>query len=371
MCCDYDMDELHQMTLFTIGPVQMYPHIIAEKGLPIPYFRTEEFSNQMLKMDNDFKQLLGTTSKTRCIYLTASGTGAMEAAVINCFDESDRLLIINGGTFGKRFCDICVVHNIPFDEISLPFGEELTREHLYRFENCGFTGLLVNLDETSTGQLYNVELLADFCQRNHMLFVADAITTFLCDPFEMDAFGIDVAILSSQKGLCLSPGISIIAANEKALETHILKKTPKTLYLNFKDYISNMERGQTPFTPAVGVLQELCSMVAYIRAYGKDRLLSDIEQRAAYFRQQISNLELKIPSYPLSNAITPVIFKQPIAKQVFLTLKNTYGLVVNPAGGTMAEYMIRVSHVGDLKHKDYDNLIKALEICIKEASSQI
>ena len=345
------------MKLFTIGPVQMYQHTLDVRSKNVPYFRTPEFSDIMLDTDKKLKEISGTRQDSKSVYLTASGTAAMEAAVINCFSVRDKLIVINGGTFGMRFAKICDIYGIPHEDISLSFEEKLSYEHFERFEGKNFTGLLVNLDETSTGQLYDIILIRDFCKRNNLCLVADAISTFLCDPFNMDDFGIDVAILSSQKGLCLSPGLSIILLNNKTVMTRVAENNPKTLYFDFKDYFNNILRGQTPFTPAVGILYELYDMLNVLLEKGVENHLREIASRAAYFRSRVNEINTRLPGYPLANAITPIIFGNPIATDLFNYLKDNFGIFVNPCGGAMSDFMLRISHAGDLSINDYDILI--------------
>ena len=242
------------MKLFTIGPVQMFPETLDIRAQQIPYFRTTEFSQMMLKTDLLLKKVAGTGPESKVIYLTASGTAAMEATVMNCFSSEDKVLVIAGGTFGQRFAEICRVHEIPSESIVLKFGEILTREVLEKYNDQGFTGMLVNLHETSTGQLYDIGIISEFCKRNGLYLIVDAISTFLCDEFYMDEWGIDVTILSSQKGFCLAPGLSMIVLNGKIIREKVLPKKVKSMYFNFNDYLCNIARGQTPFTPAVGIL---------------------------------------------------------------------------------------------------------------------
>ncbi len=347
------------MKLFTIGPVQMHPETLQVKEKPVPYFRTQEFSDFTFDMDRKFKQIIGAGPGSEVVYLTASGTAAMEAAVINCFGAEDKLLVIVGGTFGKRFADICAVHHIPHTNVELPFGEALTADYLAPYENKGYTGLLVNLDESSTGQLYDIRMLRDFCTRNGMLLVVDAITSFLCDPYDMDGFGVDVTIVSSQKGLALSPGLSMIALNEKAVR-RTMEMDPGVMYFDFKDYYLNMKRGQMPFTPAIGTFMELSDMLDRILAAGLENHLRHIAENAAYFRARVGSFGGSLPGYPLSNAITPVVFREPICMDLFRAL-YARGLVINPVGGERAKTMIRVAHVGDLCLADYDELIAAIQ----------
>ncbi len=354
------------MKLFTIGPVEMHERTLKLKAEQVPYFRNSSFSEMMLETDRLLKWALNTEKSTHCMYLTASGTAAMEAAVMNVFTTSDKLLVVVGGTFGKRFSQICDVHKLPHTDIVLEQGDQLTQDILDEYDGKGYTGFLVNLDETSTGQLYDINIISSFCKRNGCVLLVDAITSFLCDKYDMDRYGIDVTIMSSQKGLCVSPGISVVAINDRTFMQRVMQNSPATLYFDFKDYEKNISRGQTPFTPAVGILYEIHDFLLYLKEKGLENHLSEIDARAKRFRNRISEIGGRLPEYPLSNAITPVIFDEPIARRLYLELAEKYGMVVNPTGESMEEYQIRVSHVGALTLEDYDKLIEAIKEIISE-----
>ncbi len=352
--------KIEDYKLFTIGPTQMYQSTLEVRKHVVPYFRTAEFSNLMLDNERLIKKLQFANEESKVVFLTASGSGAMEASVINCFDGSDKLLIISGGTFGERFEKICEIHNIPFEALKLGADEELKASHFDEFNNKGFTGLLVNIDETYTGQLYDINIIKDFCERNDMYLVVDAISSFLADPYYMEQNNIDVTIVSSQKGLCLAPGLSIITLSPRMVDK-INKIDVKSLYFDYKDYFKNMERGQTPFTPAVGVCFELNDMLHKIDEQGIEDRIKEVKDRCDYFRGRISSLPIHLPSYPLSNAISPIRFEKDIAMDFFVYLKDKKHIMVNPVGGELGKRSIRVSHVGDLVNDDYDYLIDEIK----------
>ncbi len=346
--------------LFTIGPAQMYASTLEIRSHVVPYFRTAEFSQVMLDNAKLLKKLEGAEENAEVIVLTASGSGAMEATVTNCFDCHDKLLVICGGTFGERFVKICEIHGFPHEVIYLGEDEELKGEHLERFADGGFTGLLVNIDETYTGQLYDLHMISEFCKREGMYLIVDAISSFLCDPYEAAANYVDATIVSSQKGLCLAPGLSLVTLSPRMVN-RLNKIDPHSLYFDFKDYILNMKRGQTPFTPAVGVCFELNDMLHKIDRQGLDKRLSEVKARCDYFRGLLNELPVHIPSFPLSNAITPVRFEKEIAKEFFEYLKNEKHVMVNPVGGELGKRSIRVSHVGSLALDDYDMLVREMK----------
>ena len=350
------------MRLFTIGPVEMRDEIRALGGEAVPYFRTPEFSDLMLDSARLLKKLMGTAETSQSIYLTASGSGAMEAAVLNCFTPEDRLLIVNGGSFGQRFVDICHLHGIPYEEIRLSFGEVLSEKHFAAFADTPLTGVLVNIDETSTGQLYDIQLISDFCRRRGLYLMVDAISSFLCDPYEMDRSGIDVTIISSQKGLCVPPGMSVVLLNRRIWEERVEKSPLRSLYFDFRAYAADFARGQTPFTPAVGICVQMNRALHLIEAQGLASHLAHIAEVARDFREKaVARLPVKVPAYPLSNAITPLLFPKGNAYRVFERLKDSCDIMVNPTGGSLHDTVLRVAHIGKTETKDNDVLLQAME----------
>ncbi len=346
--------------LFTIGPVEMYPETLEIGAKQVPYFRNDEFSQIVFSACDGLKRLL-FNKNGEIILLACSGTGAMEATIINCFTKEDNLLIIDGGSFGHRFCKICEVHEIPFKAIKVENGETLTNVMIEdAISNEKFTGLIVNLDETSNGQLYDIDMLADVCKSHDLFFVVDAISSFLADEINMDKHGIDATIVSSQKALSLAPGLSIVSLSERMLK-RVKNIDSKSVYFDFKDYLKNAERGQTPFTPAIRLIIELEDRVKAIEEKGIENIINETEKIAIYFRKRIKEIGLDYPSYPLSNALTPVILPDENADAIYRKLIDEYGFTVNPNSGDYAKSMFRVSHVGNHSIEDTEELICAID----------
>ncbi len=348
------------MKLFTVGPVEMFQETLELSGKQLPYFRTNEFSEVMLDNERLFKKSIGAQGNDKTVFLTASGSGAMEATILNCFSRNDRVLVINGGTFGQRFVDICKVHGIPFDEISLSFDATLTLEMLEENYCKEHTALLVNIHETSNGKLYDIGMLSRFCADKSLFFVIDAISSYLADDINFNKYNVDALIVSSQKALALAPGISIVQVSEKLYEERIDGKETRTFYFDFYSHIKNLERGQTPFTPAVGILLELNQRLKQIDSIGVAEVVEHRKKMANMFRTEASKLGYEVPQYTLSNALTPLIVK-PHAKQFYEILRKRYDMMVTPSGGSMADVLVRVGHLGNLEWKDYELLLGAMD----------
>ena len=327
----------------------------------VPYFRTPEFSKIMFENENLMKKFAKADENARVVFLTGSGTAAMEAAVINVFDTKDKVLIVNGGSFGQRFVKICQIHQIPYTEIKLEIGKKLTQEMLDQYDGKDYTGFLVNIHETSTGVHYDPVMISEFCKKNNMFLLVDAISSFLADEFDMEKLGVDLMLTGSQKALACPPGISVIVLSEHAVQ-RVYEKTPQCLYLDLKEALKNGERGQTPFTPAVGILRQIHARLLEIeKVGGVEAETAKIASLAADFREKIKDMPFEIPSESMSNAVTPLHPLNVSAYKIFETLKDEYHIWVCPNGGDLAEKIFRVGHIGALTTDDNTSLVEALK----------
>ena len=347
------------MLNFTIGPVMSGETVLAIGAEQVPYFRTAEFSETMLDNERLVRKFAKASDNSRVLFMTCSSTGSMEAVVMNCFTSEDKVLVVNGGGFGARFAQLCEIHGIPHEEIKLESGKALTREKLYEYDGQGFTGLLVNVDETSTGVLYDTMMLGAFCRQNDMFFVCDCVSSFLADPFEMQACGANVMITGSQKVLACPPGVSVIVLDETALQ-RVRTARVKSMYFDLNDALINMDRGQTPFTPAVGTLLQINARLHEIEENGgADAEINRVKAQAEDFRKKVKELPFEFVSESPANGLTPVHPVNGDAFEIFLKLKDEYGIWICPNGGELKSTVFRVGHIGALTHEDNTTLIKA------------
>ena len=348
------------MINFTVGPVQSNEEVLQIGSQQVPYFRTTEFSDIMLENEALIKKFAKASDNARVVFITGSGTASMEAAVMNLFSNKDKLLGINGGSFGQRFVDICKIHEIDYTEIKLNIGENITPEILAEYDNQGYTGFLVNIHETSTGVRYNLEAISEFCQKNNIFLLIDAISSFLADEIDMTKHNVGAMITGSQKALACPPGVSLIVLSKEALEK-INNNDVKCLYLNLKLALKDGERGQTPFTPAVGTLLQINARLKQIdRDGGVEKEIARVAKLAKNFRDKIKTLPFDFVTTDMSNAVTALTSKTCSAYDIFLTLKDDYKIWVCPNGGKLKDKLFRVGHIGYLTNEDYDELIAAL-----------
>ncbi len=349
------------MLNFTVGPVMSDPAVIEVAGHSTPYFRTPEFSEIMYENEEMMLEYLHAPAGSKCVFLTASGTGAMESCVMNILNGDDKVIVINGGTFGQRFADLCRLHGRRLMEVRCEFGRQVRREQLDILSAQGYTTLLVNMDETSSGVLYDMPMISQFCRENGILLIIDAISAFITDELSMEGLGAAAVITGSQKALAVQPGISVIALSPAALER--IEENPETcMYLSLKEALKNMERGQTPFTPAVTILLQINRRLKMIKEHGG--IDTERQKTAAlteYFRERIRHYPFEFVAEDRSNAVTALRTLERSAKEIVQILKDEYGIWACPNGGDMADKVFRIGHIGYIRKEDYDILFGALD----------
>ena len=347
------------MTIFTVGPVMMYPETLDIESAQLPYFRTDGFGQLMKESERYFLRSVHAPADASFIALTSSGTGAMDASVQNLLTANDKALVINGGSFGERFAQITRKYGIPTDTYDIEPFCAFSKEEFEKFSGCGYTALLVNACDTGSGQKYDLDYLSDFCKRNDMLFIVDAVSAYLADPIDMEKQGIDVLFTASQKALALSPGAALVALSKRAVER--LSGSSPSYYFDFKSYIENQKRGQPPFTSAVGIMLSIHQRLRAIDEKGVDKEIALHAERAEYFRRKVKDLPVEIPEIPLSNCCTPLVFPERNAFAVYTELVEKYDIYLTPSGGALKDVQLRVGHLGNLSLEDFDDLIAKMQ----------
>ena len=149
--------------------------------------------------------------------------------------------------------------------------------------------------------------------------------------------------------------------SERLISERICDSKYKSVYFDFKTYLKNFERGQTPYTPAVGVCVEMYENLLWISNRGITKHLKSVCNIASDFRKKISSLPIDIPTYPLSNAITPLIIRNKNARFIFEKLKKEYEVIVNPTGGCLSDSILRVAHIGNINEINNTYLVECLK----------
>lgn len=337
------------MKLF-VFPGGIDPEVLVIGGEPVPYARTDEFAATTLESEAWLLELLGCTGG-KLISYTASGTAAMEAVIANMVAPSDRILAIEGGTFGKRWVEMLRAYpHAHLDVVSVPFGEDPDYEGLERRITEGrYNYLFLQHHETSSGVRFDVARLGAACVATGTLVAVDAISSFLADDFSMDRFGIDATVLSSHKGLCLPPGLGFIALSRRALEVPFQKRNA---YFDFAENLKSLKRGHPLFTPAVQLYLQLHKRLELVRCRGMEAVIDDVRRKALDFRTMLAAEDRPIIARTPSNCLTSFNLRVPARDLVpILTAEGTY---IMPSS---APNQVRVAHLGTSTVEDHRRLL--------------
>ena len=327
------------MLNFTVGPVMSPQYVLDVSAKDAPYFRTAEFSKVMLESERRMLSLLSAPEGSRCVFLTASGTGAMETAVMGVLRPKERVVVINGGSFGARFVELCELHEAAASK--------------------GATALLINMHETSSGILYDMPAVSEVCRKHEMVLIVDAVSAFIADSIDMEALGADVVLTGSQKALACHPGVSVMALSPRAQER--VREVPEICrYLSLKEALVNGERGQTPWTPAVTTLLEISERLRVISERGLEAERADIARRAAEVRDVTSEIGLKLVAENPSNAVSAFWCERHNARQIIQVALDDYDMWLCPNGGSLADDVFRIGHIGAISDEDNMALLDAL-----------
>jgi aspartate aminotransferase-like enzyme len=352
------MNPMSNRRIFTPGPVQMSPDILAMGAQQVPYFRNAEFSAVIKECESRLLDLTGAPQGSRVIFLAGSGSLAMESVVVNLLSPQKLCAVVNGGSFGKRFVDICRVHGVPAQEIVVDrdplsdWGVLATKGDIH--------ALLITGHETSVGHLYDLESTGRYCRQKRCLHIVDAISLFVTDALDMQKQGIDVLLLSSHKGLALPPGLAMVVLSPEALNQ--VAKQPNSFYQDYNRYLEDGLRGQTPFTPTVSIVLQLRARLEQLQRDGMASAIAQARDLAMHFREGIQPLPLKPYSLHMPNAMTALqVISGVAAHQVVDALERRHGCVVAPNGGALRDLVFRVGHMGNLVQADIDRLLLGLQ----------
>ena len=320
----------------------------------IPYMRTAAFSSIVKESEKWLLQLIGCTDG-RVLSYTASGTGAMDAVVSNYVTCKKKAFIIAGGSFGYRWKDLCNYYQCENEVFEVPFAKDIDYAQLEQaVKNARPDVFLCQHHETASGQLFNLEKISTICRQYNVSLVVDAVSSFLADPLNMNQLGVDMCIASSQKGLNIPPGLSFIILSKKMLQETFAHKS---YYFDFDENLKNLERGQTPYSPATTLFLQLHARLQKAIELGTETIVNQVRKKALYFRELCKKNGWEVPAEVPSNSITGFflhqngdrLFTELIKKKIFIM-----------PGGT--PHYFRVSHTGVQTMQD----LEELSFCIRE-----
>ncbi len=356
------MEFLNKKFLFTPGPVQVAPKVMLSMAQPMTHHRLPEFSQLIKEVREGLKYLFQTQEPV--YFFASSGTGAMEAAIVNCFSPGDKVIPVVGGKFGKRWYELSQTFGLEPIPLEVEWGKALKVEDLKNLldQHPDVKGVLVQACETSTGVKHPVKEIAELLRSRETILVVDAITALGVYELPMDEWGLDVVLTGSQKALSLPPGLSFIAFSKKAQEFAKNSKLPK-YYFSLEREKKAYQKDTTAFTPAITLLIGLKEMLDRIREIGLERLFEHYRVLSNACRKAVKALGLEIFSEVPSESLTVIKAPESLKTGELLNyLKNKLGIIFAGGQEHLKGKIIRITHMGDQTPFELILAISCLEV---------
>jgi len=363
---------IKKQRLLTAGPTPLYPKALqAMMGADL-HHRTQDFRDVVLSVLAGLKALLGTANDV--LILTASGTGAMEAAVTNCFSPGDRVMVCSAGKFGERWVEITKAYGLDVLVLSAPYGKSVEAEAVGKAlaANPSTKGVFVQASESSTGAAHDVQAMGQAIKNSApaALFVVDAITGIGTMPLDIDGWGLDLVVGGSQKAFMIPPGLAFLSVSPKAwarMETATLPR----YYFDLRREKKNALKGESSWTPATSLILGLAEVLKYIQTFGQgkqglDKLVENAQHLAAATRAACTTLGLELFATDRpSAAVTAVVAPRGLDSGVIVKeFRERFGSIVNNGQGEMKGRIFRIAHLGYFDIVDLFGIVAQLEVIL-------
>ena len=347
--------------LFTPGPTQLPAEVLEAMARPIIHHRTDEYRTQFLEMTQLLAEHLGTTQPV--LTLACSGSGAMEAAAANVLSPGDEAIVVEGGKFGDRWRVICEAYGVTARMVSVPWGRVATvkqaEEALAAHPKA--KALFLTHSETSTGALFPANEIARAAKARGVSTIVDAITSYGVYDLDFDRSDIDCVVWGSQKGMMIPPGLGFVCFSPRGWALAEKARLPR-YYFNLLKARSELERGDTPFTPAITLVLAARAAALLMAKEGRAQVFERHQRNADATRRAATALGLSLFAEVPSNTLTAVTVPEGVdGGAVMKTMEHRYGVKIAGGQNQLKGKILRLGHIGYYDEGDILRLVGAFE----------
>ncbi|WP_102028999.1 pyridoxal-phosphate-dependent aminotransferase family protein [Salirhabdus sp. Marseille-P4669] len=355
------------------GPTPIPPSVERAMTQPMIGHRGQETKELLAQITPKLKNIFGT--KQQVNILSGSGTAGLEAAVVNITKENDDVLVIVTGSFGDRFAKICNAYGRNVHTLEINWGDAVNPEQVktYLEQNPSIQTVFLTYCETSTGVLNPVQAIAEMVHKvSGALLVVDGVSCVGGVETRMDDWGIDVLVTGSQKAMMLPPGLTFVAASERAKK--VMRTNPQArFYFNLQTYEEKLQENATPYTPAISLLFGLKQVLhlleeeTLLEVYRRHVLMRDMT-RAAMKALHIPLLTADDDASPTITSIQPTDFDP---EQLRNVVKEEFGLTLAGGQNHLKGKIFRIGHMGYCSPADVLQTISLLEVGLKKIGKNV
>jgi aspartate aminotransferase-like enzyme len=352
------------------GPTAVPQSILLAGARPMVNHRGPEFKAALDECTRGLKRVFQTSHEM--YILTASGTGGLEAAIVNMLSPGDLVLSVSIGVFGDRFADIAETYGARVEKMDFEMGQaadpEQLRTRLSQDSGKEIKAVLITQNETSTGVTNDLAAVGAIVREHGALLLVDGISSLVAMDCQMDAWQIDVLVAGSQKAFMIPPGLCFVAINDRAEAAMKQAKIPR-FYFDLGKAKSYLEQGQTPWTPAVPQVFQLQAALKLLEKEGMTDCFGRHARLARATREGVKALGLKLlaDEAHASNAVTAVRRPTGVAvADLRKLMREKYGVVLAGGQGTLKDEIFRIGHLGYVGEADVIATLGLLGLGLKE-----
>ncbi len=338
--------------LLTPGPTPLPPQVREALGRPIIHHRTSHYRALFKRTLQGMQTVMQTRAQVICF--TSSGTGAMEAAVVNLLSPGDEAIVVLGGKFAERWQSLCKAYGIAVVSIPVTYGDAVDPQRVAAALTAhpAAKAVFTTLCETSTGVVYDIQAIAAVTRRSAAVLVVDAVSGLLADDCRTDEWGVDVVVTGSQKGLMLPPGLAFMSLSERAWALVDQAKTPR-FYTDLRLYKKALAGDDTPFTSAVSLVVALDEALKIVLSMGVPAMIQRCALMAQASRAGMEVMGLSLFAKRPSNGVTAVNVPVGVDGKKLTALMYERSRVMAAGGqGDMAGKIFRFAHMGYISPED-------------------
>ena len=334
--------------------------------------RSADFSVIFAEVVENLKWLHQTNNDL--MILAASGTGVMEAGIINFLSPNDKVIVASNGKFGERWAEVCDAYGLNTIRITNDWGTvldpALIKAALDADPQKEIKAVVITHSETSTGVINDLKTIAQIVKAHGALIIADTVTSLGACNVPVDEWGLDVVASGSQKGYMIPPGLGFITVSEKAWAAYATAKLPR-YYFDLGMYRKNAAKNTTPFTPAINLIFAMQAALQMMKNEGLDSIFArhDRHSRATCAAVKAMGLQLYAPENACSPAITSVMPTTVKAEDVRSVMKKKFDIILAGGQDSLNGKIFRIGHLGFVSDRDILTAIAALEATLIELGS--
>jgi len=359
-----------KLMLMIPGPTPVPEQVLlAMAKHPIGH-RSGDFSKIMVEVTQGLKWLHQTQNDV--LILAASGTGAMEAGIINFLSPGDRVLVGCNGKFGDRWAELSEAFGLQVERITAEWGKPLDpeqfRQKLAADAEKSIKAVIITHSETSTGVINDLQTINQYVKTHgEALIIVDTVTSLAACNVPVDEWGLDVVASGSQKGYMIPPGLSFVAVSPRAWQAYTQAKLPR-FYFDLGKYRKDAAKNTTPFTPPVNMFFALQAALTMMQAEGLENIFARHHRLTQATRAAIQALGLPLfaPDQAASPAITAVIPEGVDSEAIRSVMKKRFDIVLAGGQDHLKGKIFRMGHLGFVSDRDILTAIAALEGTLQE-----